>query len=1207
MAQTYAPVAAPDGFEEAASGLGPRFEIIRPLGQGSQKSVVLAHDHHNGRDVAVARIEKRKMSESDLSTFRELYPGGRLDDCPHIVPCEEVIEGDSAYYTISPYLAGGSLQEVLDALPGRQMPLWQVLELGSRICRALAHTHRRGIVHGDVKPANILLDDEGRAFLSDFGYARMESSKPEEIRGTPAYLAPEILRGEAPSEQGDLYSLGCMLHEALTGEPPFRGESLPDTLRLQQVGQAIDLATQRKDVPLQLSELIRMLLAKNSSRRPESAWDVMAALWGMSKEHGTYALSAPDFDDAPDLIGRAGEFSRLMEVIDRGSQGRPQLALVSGIAGIGKTRLLRSTIEAERERGGLVFYGNVIGEQSIPYGRLVFSLIQLAGHLSTYTGKDREALRRFLYLTVEEEVFLQESDLEGRREDFYSSIVAGLEKLSARHPTTLVLDDLHLADAATLDLLCHLERAFAGSDSSRPFRLSIVGSFRPAEASDELSRLAGRIAGSDHGMLLSLNAFSELDARDYLCALGLHQPSRELIESAHRYAHGIPFFLKSLARELREKKALEEQDGFTMTRVAITELGLPDSLREWLATQLDALSPEVADFLSGIALTGPLVDRNLLDSTVSVLGIEPDDLVRQALEAGLLRSVEGEIRFSHPLVREALAGRIEPQKRQRMHLQLADYWEAQTSRDPRLRDPEIARHLIAAGELAAPSRIALHATRAARHAMVRFAWAEASEFLSHALEHSTAPLDRAQIHRDAGRVQLYRLDAETCLRHYREASRILRSEGSPSELAACLAEYIHAALWLGRGYAERVSSQADELRRALSTLDSDDASLRALVLSILAQYEIRIGRPGRARQLARAAMAWIEAGGDASLQAQICVNLGYAEFHFLRVREALAIFHRGREQSQRAGDRLSLAQCDRRLHSAAFSLGDFDELERAEQIAVELGSRSRAPGQLAVLLGLLTAHALVRGDLDAAERYAREAIGLSQKAGFPWVLMTASPALAGARVFRGDLRGAREALRTMIGPANEPAGVFDLGATSRRCSRLCDYYVGERVDFAPADREELLRDLEAPEPTGWTLSTACHATEMAAATQDQTLAAAALPCLEKADSQGWIFTTGWPFFVPRVLGVAATIVGDLDLATGSFEQALAWSKRLHLPIERGRVLLDHAQLLALRNAGGDRQRALELAEDARRSLSTIPQSVFAQSAEKLARYLRTSS
>jgi tetratricopeptide (TPR) repeat protein len=896
-----------------------------------------------------------------------------------------------------------------------------------------------------------------------------------------------------------------------------------------------------------------------------------------------------------------------MAVIDRSSRGTPQIALLSGIAGVGKTRFLRTVIDKARERGELVLYGNAIGEQSIPYGRFVFSLIQLAGHVSTYWGMDREMLRRFLYLTVEEEAFIQESDLEGRRENFYSSIVASLERLSTRHPTTIVLDDLHLADASTIDLLCYLERALSQCDSSRPFRMSIVGAFRPAEGADELSELAKTIAESDHGMHLALNTFSERDSHDFLCALGLHQPSRELSESAHRYAHGIPFFLKGLVRQLRDKDALDERDGYTTTRVAITELGLPDSLREWLAIQLDAVSTEVADFLSGLALAGPLVDRNFLDSAVRVFGFEPNDLVRQALEAGLLRSVAGEVRFRHPLVREALAERIEPEARQRIHLQIAKYWEAQASRDPRVRDPQIARHLIAAGELADPSEIRLHSTRAARHAMVRFAWAEASELLSHALEYSSDSLECAQIHRDAGRVHLYRLDAATCLHHYQEATRILQSYGSPAELAACLAEYIHAALWLGKGYAEKVSGEADALRRTLSTLEPDDTSLRALVLSILAQFEIRLGRPDRARQAASAAMAWTETGGDASLQAQICLNLGYAEFHFLRIREALATFRQGREQSRRAGDQLSLALCNQRVQSTAFSLGDFEELQKTDRIAVELASRSRDPGQLAVLRAFLTAHALVRGDLDATERYARECVDLSETAAFPWVLMTAVPALAGARIFRGDLRGAREALRKMIGPANEPAGVFDLGATSRRCSRLCDYYVGERVDFAPADREELLRDLEAPEPTGWTLSTACHATEMAAATQDEALAAAALPCLEKVESQGWVFATGWPFFVPRVLGVAATIVGDLDLASGSFEQALAWSKRLDLPIERGRTLLDHAQLLALRNAEGDRRRALELAEDARRSLSIIPQSVFALRAGKLASYLRTSS
>ena len=1180
-----------------------RFEILREIGRGSQKRIELARDHRLGKDVAIARIPRSSLSGSDRETFEALYLSDRLGNHPHIVPCEEVFERGNDYLVVSPYLPGGSLEQMLEAESGQPVSTSRIIEICRDICQALAHAHGRGIVHADVKPANILFDAEGTAYLADFGLAQIEPSPTTELRGTPAYLAPELILGEAPSAASDLYAIGCIFYEVLAGEPPFRGETVADLLRLHQIGRPADLRRLPKQLPLQLVLLIEQLLAKDPAERPARAWDVMSSLWGMSRARAAFARGVPDADDTGHVIGRVREEACLSDRLDAARQGRPSLTLIRGQGGSGKTRLLHNVIHRAAEQGFMVLYGAASRDRPLPCGPVVDALVQLSSHISKLEPQAAEQLRDFLYITLEEEGMGDMDTRPGVRDQYYALLLSCLKWASARNPIMFVLEDLQYADSATLDILGYLDLALQIHDESEPFALTIVGTFRPGSAPDRLQEIAASIEGKERNTLLELPPFGEPGCHAFLCALGIERPDRRLIEDAHRFSHGNPLILREFVRQLRVRGALEQHDGMTRTRVPLDELDLPSTMSDWMSERLEGFDPVAANILAGCALVGTDLDRRIFDEQVRSFGLDPDVLIREAITARLLKLEHGRLDFYHPLTRSTLARRLDPRMSEHVHLVIAKLWQRALHRDSRIRDLETAKHLIGAGSLADPELVVDGAIRAARQAARRFGWSEASFFLNAALERTTEPLERADLHHEIAEYQFHQLNTESCFEHYGRAVEILRTEADRTRFLTVLGEYVRTRVWLGESWPEGRVPEIEELRRGLDAMGNEDPALRLRTLTALFEYEFRLGDSEQATRLGTEAAAQSASLGESELRAPILSTLGTAAHHALRIREALEIWREGIEQGQKAHDSETVASCAQKARSACFRTGDFEATEALNELLDGLGHARQIPGRSAVTNGIRAHIALARGDLDSAEASAQGAIELLRRVRYPWAVMIVVPALAATRAVAGDLVGAHQAVDLLLDPVISSTDFRRVQALARTCRQLSMLVVGEPPHVPAQDREHLGNYLSRSKPTDRTLIAACYAAELAGSSQDHGLGAAARPILEEAASSGWVFTLSWPCFVPRLLGVTATLEDDLELADHSFVSALEWTERLALPVERGRTLLDHAHMLALRNAPGDPERAADMADEARLALAPFSKSSFAARAEKLSAYL----
>jgi eukaryotic-like serine/threonine-protein kinase len=258
--------------------LAGRYRIVKRLGSGGMATVFLAEDERLGREVAVKRMHAESPDEVAKRFQREAQLGAALNH-PNIVSIYDIETDDENVLIVMEYVPGGTLK---DALARGPLPHDTALRILKGIGAALDYAHEHGVVHRDVKPANVLLDAQGRAKLADLGIATATEvtsiTKTGAVLGTAAYMPPERLDGDPGGPEADVYALATVAYETLTGQKARQGRSPVEIAHVVMTGPAPDLRTRLPGAPYEAAEVLMRGMARDPAQRPASAGELVREL-----------------------------------------------------------------------------------------------------------------------------------------------------------------------------------------------------------------------------------------------------------------------------------------------------------------------------------------------------------------------------------------------------------------------------------------------------------------------------------------------------------------------------------------------------------------------------------------------------------------------------------------------------------------------------------------------------------------------------------------------------------------------------------------------------------------------------------------------------------------------------------------------------------------------------------------------------------------
>ncbi len=1201
-------------------GLPQRYQIERLLGRGGEKIVYLATDRTLGRQVAIAKIAGLATDVGD-PRLHEARTMARIGDLPHVVTIYDVIERPDHLYVVSRYFAGGDLASHLKAARQPLLPPRRVTEIGAQVSEALHYAHEHGISHRDLKPGNVFLDARGDAFLGDFGLAHVKSAQTgaaPQFVGTPGYMAPEQAWAGSSEPSCDLYALGTVLYELLTGAPPFVSADLVELLVMHRDLPPVAPTARNPAVPTYLNDLVLRLLAKRPEQRPTS-WESHAALLGMLRmgmpvnpasaesarvQAGSRILfgrdPAPTAPDPP-LVGRERELELVEGWLERVWSGRPSVLLVSGEPGVGKSRLLTEVRARFEARGGLSVLGQGSEEVALPYHPFIEALLPFAGWLPVLEAEDADVLRGFLHLAAPVAPVRKQDEPDRYR--VVIALVRGLSRLAMSRPLLLVLDDLQWVDRATLDLFEHLALALTSSATGQTARVMVVGSHRPVAPGDPLDRVRERLRHAAGSESLDLRGLGEDAVYELLRGLGVAQPSSHLLRLTEETTEGNPLFVREVVDHLRSVDAIRLQGGASVPTTSEAEISIPSSVVGALSARTERLSSACRRMLSYAAMLGLRFDLSLL---VTVTGASEDEVVEElerAVEERLIADEGQTYVFTHPVVRQVFLGQPSRTRRERMHLQIANQFAEQSGHNPDGALWRIAHHLVRAGRAADPARVRDYARRAAFKAIASFAWHEAAEFVEAALvagrAEQLAAHEQAELHGLAGYAYHKTADQGPCLEHLAQAIEGYRTTGDAVGLTAALTENASARVDFGL-VAYRNLDDVAPLERCLEHLGSSHRSLRARAMGALAASYWAAQLTERAEVLAVEAIAIARSEGDDRLCGELSHDLAIAKFQRLEPEAARAAWESGLTASRRAGDPVMQVVILNRLPLPLYMRGELDEADRAVADAIELNRVVHSARDENLAVATKASLAVARGELDAAHGHADNALHRHERSRFPWAAVSALVARSCAWALRGDRVRASAALDAILTPGRvfeEPAAFEPLFRPNRL---LIEAYSDGSISLDAkleglAPPPEDLQTLDAAMITAF-----CFQVELADFSGRVELASPMEAILALAEERKLVLTVAWPLLVPRVRGVAAALHGRFEEAEDHFERAFALADRIGLVPERGRTRLDHARALVERGHPTDLAKAARLLGEAKIFLERCGMKPFVERARTLA-------
>lgn len=748
-----------------------RFEILSRLGAGGMGVVYEAIDHSSDTRVALKTLSLGDATS--IYRFKKEFRGLSDISHPNLVTLYELLAGDEQWFFTMELIRGRDLRTfLLDArtvqdsiateaitdeslqseveAPGNAIRVAKGnLELLrsalAQLAEGLHALHSAGRIHRDIKPSNVLVSEEHRVVLVDFGLstklAETDAISDRIAVGTVGYMSPEQAAQEPLGPASDWYSVGCVLYELLTGQLPFTGRG--DTVLIKKQDEdPVDVRELVPDLPTDLCDLCMALLRRDPAARPAGA-DILKRL-GASEDDRLFPLGA-ESSRGEVFVGRKLQLHLLQQALASVQEkGSPECLLVHGSPGIGKTALVRHfTEQAFHEKDAIVLSGRCYERESVPFKAVDTIVDALSRYLGTLQSSEVSELlpehanaltRLFPVLRTVRSIARmrgkrQALDPQVARRLALVSLRELLANIARRHPLIVYVDDFQWGDADSAVFLSSLL-----GPPNPPSLLMLLGYRRDdVETSEALQVLLERLdtmpssAGINY---LPIDRLSDEEATELTRArfggipdaLGADTLARVASES-----EGSPFFVEEMMRYLRSAGGEE----LGTAREAIT-------LKQTMLSRVGSLTPAQRKLLDVVAVAGaPLTEEIAFRAS----GLSAADAtIVSVLRAGrLVRSnrtgIIAKLESYHDRIRELLVEKLAPEKLRETYRALACAYEISAPSDVE----SIADFFSRAGDMEAAAE---HALAAADRAMEALAFKRAALYYRMALraEHDEATL-----------------------------------------------------------------------------------------------------------------------------------------------------------------------------------------------------------------------------------------------------------------------------------------------------------------------------------------------------------------------------------------------------------------------------------------------------------------------------------
>lgn len=815
------------------SAFGP-FEVRRVLAEGGMSVVYLAAHRGTGEQVALKTV--RVPDEVYLASLRrEVHALSRLRHPGIVRIVAEGIADGMPWYAME-LLAGETLADVHAAMWSRggrggdsseepttvsfggrssarralpdagdvrplagagQLP--RALTLVRRICTPLAFLHGEGLVHCDLKPQNLFVRPGDLPVIMDFGLAwraagavgREVAEVVTKVAGTPTYMAPEQIRLSAIDPRTDLYALGCVLYELVTGQPPFVGGH--DVLVRHLTRVPSPPSSLVDGVPPELDALIMALLAKRPRDRLGHAADLAAALekLGGAPEPFTSYVRPRAYVYRPELSGRDESLRELLDLVERPKAGAGACVMLGGESGIGKTYL---ATEVARRAATVL---QVVPATCAPRGTLrgggeLQPFQELFGAIADRcTAMGAETTERLLspHGKALTPFFPRLSRLPGfdelqgapdltgsaAREQVLAALRDAIAAFAHEQPLLLLFDDLQWADELTLALLRSLDEQWL---SEHP--VAILATYRSDEVEGALSELLARPFVRD----VRIGRLDERTVRSVVRdMLAVDAPPDPFVRFLARASEGNPFFVAEYLRTavadglLRRTEAgqvgIAGGDGRDLPSGVFELLPMPRTLRDLVGRRLAALTAPARRIADVASVVGRDFDADVVQRAASVGEVEAMEGIAELLARQVAEVLPGgRLQFVHDKLREVAYDSLDSTARRKMHVDVAQAIEerALASSDPDALASALAHHW----SIGRVEDKALEWTeRAARRALSHAAYGEATTLFRRAIELADRrwlpPLRRARLDAGLANAALGAGDLVTTEEHFEKA------------------------------------------------------------------------------------------------------------------------------------------------------------------------------------------------------------------------------------------------------------------------------------------------------------------------------------------------------------------------------------------------------------------------------------------------------